>query len=46
MSDPIYVAPAPLMDEQYAELAHAMGIDTTPTDPQASAPGETTGASK
>lgn len=27
MGDPIYKAPAPLLDEQYAELAEAMGLD-------------------
>lgn len=25
--DPIYQAPAPLLDEQYEELAYALGID-------------------
>lgn len=29
MSDPIYRAPAPLLDEQYEELTAALGIDGT-----------------
>lgn len=30
MNDPIYRAPAPMLDEQYAELAWGMGIDPEP----------------